>query len=110
MGICRQNRQMPFTISNVRQAMKSTRLFHAVLIALFAVTLNQVALAESATGSFSKTLTVSDAPNVLITTGSGNITVHSGNATSVIIEGRIKTGDNWSWFKGGNLSDAEKIK
>src|SRR5437660_1203687 len=62
---------MPFTIQECEAAMKSTRLFHAVLIALFAITLNQVALAES--GSFSKTLTVSDAPTVFLTTGSGGI-------------------------------------
>jgi DUF4097 and DUF4098 domain-containing protein YvlB len=90
--------------------MRSKRFLHAVLIAVFAITLNQIALADSASGSFSKTLTVSGDPNVLITTGSGNITVRSGNATSVQIEARIKANDNWGWGGNSRLSAQERVK
>jgi DUF4097 and DUF4098 domain-containing protein YvlB len=82
------------------------------LIAVLATALGQTALAADATGSFSRTLSVSGTPEVSISTGSGHINVHAGNTNSVVIEGRIKANDNWtSWFGGGgNLSADERIK
>src|SRR4051794_2121434 len=79
------------------------RLFFAILICA----ISQSAMAFDATGSFSRTLTVSGTPDIEITTGSGNIRVHSGNTTSVIVSARISASD--SWF-GGGLSAQEKIK
>src|SRR6266481_5011879 len=79
----------------------------AVLLFSVAVALSQTAAAYDANGSFSRTLTVSGTPDVEITTGSGNITVHSGNATSVIVQAKIHASD--SWFGGGS-SAAEKVK
>ncbi|MCU1311609.1 MAG: hypothetical protein JWO20_2734 [Candidatus Angelobacter sp.] len=92
--------------------MKSIRISNVALIAIVALALGQMALASDATGSFSKTLTVSGTPEVSIMTGSGHINVRAGNTNSVIIEGRIKANDNWSsWFGGGgNLSAEERIK
>jgi DUF4097 and DUF4098 domain-containing protein YvlB len=90
--------------------MKSTRVFRLVLIAGFALALTQVALAADASGSFSKTLTVSGTPDVSITTGSGHINVHSGNSSSVVIEGRIKANDNWGWGGSSRLSAEERVK
>jgi DUF4097 and DUF4098 domain-containing protein YvlB len=90
--------------------MKSTRAFRSVLIAVFALTLTQVALAADASGSFSKTLTVSGTPEISITTGSGRINVHSGNSSSVVIEGRIKANDSWGWGERSRLSASERVK
>src|ERR1700745_2991710 len=91
--------------------MRSTRAFRSVLIAGFALAITQVALAADASGSFSKTLTVSGTPDVTITTGAGRINVHSGNSSSVVIEGRIKANDNWGWFgNSSNLSAEERVK
>jgi DUF4097 and DUF4098 domain-containing protein YvlB len=94
--------------------MKSNRIAKISLIAVFTLALAETALASDAvaTGSFSKTLSVSGTPEVSITTGSGHINVRSGNTNSVVIEGKIKANDNWSsWFGGGgNLSPEERVK
>jgi DUF4097 and DUF4098 domain-containing protein YvlB len=79
----------------------------AMLLFSVAIALSQTAAAFDANGSFSRTLTVSGAPDVEITTGSGDITVHSGNATSVIVQAKIHASD--SWF-GGGASASEKVK
>jgi DUF4097 and DUF4098 domain-containing protein YvlB len=90
--------------------MKSARVFRSVLIAVFALAVSQIALAADASGSFSKTLTVSGTPEVSISTGSGRINVHAGNSSSVVIEGRIKANDNWGWGGGSRLSAEERVK
>jgi DUF4097 and DUF4098 domain-containing protein YvlB len=64
-------------------------------------------LAES-TGSFTKTLQVSGTPDIEISTGSGDITVHTGGGSTIFISARIKASDQW--FGGGSLSAAEKVK
>jgi DUF4097 and DUF4098 domain-containing protein YvlB len=64
-------------------------------------------LAESS-GSFTRALQVSGTPDVEISTGSGDITVHTGNSSSIYISARIKASDQW--FGGGNLSAEEKVK
>ena len=87
--------------------MRSNKLYCSLLLAIFICVLDQSALAYEAKGSFSRTLTVSGTPDVEISTGSGDIKVHSGNTTSVIVNARISASD--SWF-GGGLSATEKIK
>jgi DUF4097 and DUF4098 domain-containing protein YvlB len=87
--------------------MKKNRIFNSLLLFALTIALSQIAAAYDANGSFTRTLTVSGAPEVEITTGSGDINVHSGNATSIIVNARIKASD--SWF-GGGLSAAEKVK
>jgi DUF4097 and DUF4098 domain-containing protein YvlB len=84
--------------------MKSKRFF--LLLAVSALALAQSAFAD-ATGSFSKTLSVTGSVEVNITTGSGDVNVRSGDSKSVIVHARIKASD--SWF-GGGLSAAEKVK
>jgi DUF4097 and DUF4098 domain-containing protein YvlB len=85
--------------------MKSKRLFLAV-VAVLTLALGQSALAD-ATGSFSKTLTVTGPVEVNITTGSGDVKVHSGDSKSVVVHATIKA--SYSWF-GSGLSAAEKVK
>src|SRR5213080_1379415 len=80
-----------------------SKLFLAILLCA----ISQSAMAFDAQGSFAKTLTVSGTPDIEITTGSGNIKVHSGNTTTVIVSARISASD--SWF-GGGLSAQEKVK
>ena len=57
------------------------------------------------TGGFDRTLQVSGQVDLEVTTGAGNITVHTGAANSVHVVARIQARD--SWF---GLSAAEKIK
>src|SRR5947209_5347935 len=65
-----------------------------------------VLLAEQR-GSFSKTLQVSGTPDVEISTGSGNITVHTGGASTVQVNAKVTASDQWF---GGGLSAEERVK
>jgi Toastrack DUF4097 len=63
--------------------------------------------ARSAEGSFDRTLKVTGAADVTVTTGSGNIEVRRGAAGTVRIHGEIRAHNNWGFGDG----DAEqKIK
>lgn len=59
-------------------------------------------------GTFDRTLQVSGHVDLDVQSGSGNITVHSGNSNSVVIHGHVKASE--SWFGGGGLSADEKVK
>lgn len=59
-------------------------------------------------GQFDRTLKVTAAPDVEVTTGSGDIVVRSGDTTTVRVIGRIRAGSMSSWFGGGDSS--AKIK
>jgi DUF4097 and DUF4098 domain-containing protein YvlB len=59
-------------------------------------------------GSFSKTLNVSGKPDVEIQTGSGNITVRVGNASTVQVNAKIHASE--SWFGDGGMSASERVK
>lgn len=59
-------------------------------------------------GSFDRTLKVSGRVDLDLQTGSGNITIHQGDSSSVVIHGRVKVSE--SWFGGGGLSADEKVK
>jgi DUF4097 and DUF4098 domain-containing protein YvlB len=85
--------------------MKSIRRSH--LIVGFVLACSSALLADSS-GSFTKTLQVSGTPDVEISTGSGDITVHTGGGTSITVNARIRVSDQW--FGGGNLSADEKVK
>src|SRR4051794_35137629 len=90
--------------------MKSSKHTIAVALVLVSLAVTQAAFAADATGSFSKTLSVSGNPDVQVTTGSGSINVHPGNTNSVIIDARIKANDSWGWGKHSNLSAQERVK
>ncbi len=83
------------------------RLKHSYLAIGFLLACSSALMAES-TGSFTRTLQVSGTPDVEISTGSGDITVHTGAGTSITVNARIKANDQW--FGGGNLSAEEKVK
>jgi len=57
-----------------------------------------------AEGSFDRTLTVSGAVNLDLTTGSGSVTVKTGGANQVVVHGRVTSGDWW----GGDSDRAVK--
>jgi DUF4097 and DUF4098 domain-containing protein YvlB len=78
------------------------------ILALVAVAFVMSATAAAeVTGSFNKTLPVSGVPDVELYTGSGNIRVRAGDASSVTVYARIKARDNWL---RDDLSAAEKVK
>ena len=52
--------------------------------------------AFAASDSFHKTLSVSDHPDLYVSTGSGNVRIHPGNGNSIEITGRVKAG--WGAF------------
>lgn len=84
------------------------KTIHRCAFLALSVLVCSTALLADATGSFSRTLQVSGVPDIEISTGSGNIVVHTGSATSVSINARIKANDQW--FGGGSLSAEEKVK
>jgi DUF4097 and DUF4098 domain-containing protein YvlB len=93
--------------------MRSQKRIYVWLAGLAILLFAQAGFASEATGSFSRNLTVSGNPQVEIQTGAGNITVRTGNADRISIEGRIKANDNWGggWFgSGSRLSPEERVK
>jgi DUF4097 and DUF4098 domain-containing protein YvlB len=74
----------------------------AIVSLLFAAT---AALAEE-DGRFERTLKVSGMSQVEVSTGSGNISVHTGDASAVRVIGHIHA--NHSWLFGGR--DMDKVK
>lgn len=88
-----------------------TRLTRPALIALYAIAILATlpaAFAGDVKGGFTKTLTVSGPADVDVTTGSGNITVTTGNSSSVSIRATISATDRW--FGNDGISAAEKVK
>lgn len=83
-----------------------TRKLQISLVALLLVASSAAYAAVE--GSFDRTLKVSGRVDLDIQTGSGNITVHQGDSSSVVVHGRVKVGE--SWFSGGGLSADEKLK
>ena len=82
--------------------MKTLRLLGSVL---FLTTLATLPLHASETGTFDRTLQVSGPVDLDVTSGSGNIKVHTGGNGSVNIHATIHARD--SWF---GMSASEKIK
>ena len=63
--------------------------------------------ARSAEGAFDRTLKVTGAADVTVTTGSGDISVRRGSAGTVTVHGEIRVRDNWGM--GGANAEA-KVK
>lgn len=78
------------------------------VIVFLALTLAMPAFAESR-GQFERTLKVTGAPDVEVNTGSGDITVRTGDTSTVHVIGHIHASSVSDWFGGGASSD-EKIK
>ncbi len=77
------------------------------LLVVLALTIATPAFAESQ-GQFDRTLKVTAAPDVEVSTGSGDIVVRSGDASTVRVIGRIRASNMSGWFGGGDVS--AKIK
>ena len=59
-------------------------------------------------GHFERTLKVSGHVDLDVQSGSGDISVHPGDASSVVVIGHIKAGN--SWFSSSGLSAEERVK
>lgn len=59
-------------------------------------------------GSFQRTFQVSGPVNMEVLTRSGDISVHTGAAGSVIVSGKIHVGDRW--FAGNRQSDVNELE
>ena len=66
------------------------------------------AQAQRADGSFERTLTVAERPDIEIESGSGGIEVRQGGAGRVEVRGRVRATD-WGWRRG-RYSAEERIK
>jgi DUF4097 and DUF4098 domain-containing protein YvlB len=89
--------------------MKSSRIDLRVFlsgIALLLMCLQSLSAAAAVEGSFQRTLSVSGAVNLEITTGSGTIDVRTGESNQVQVTGRIRASN---WF-GGDSDVERKIK
>jgi len=66
------------------------------------------ARAQRAEGSFERTLTVAERPDIEIESGSGGIEVRQGTAGRIEVRGRIRA-TNWGWQRG-RYSPEERVK
>jgi DUF4097 and DUF4098 domain-containing protein YvlB len=82
------------------------RLTFTLLVA--ALFVPGVADAQNIQGSFERTLTVGQRPDVEIEAGSGGIEVRQGSAGRIEVRGRIRASD-WSWRRG-RYSAEERVK
>ena len=73
-----------------------------------AVLIPTTAQAQRADGSFERTLTVAERPDIEIESGSGGIEVRQGGAGRVEVRGRVRAAD-WGWRRG-RYSAEERIK
>lgn len=81
------------------------KLFFPILI-VFALAVAAPAFSQAPQGQFDRTLKVTGTPDIEITTGSGDITVRTGDATTVRVIGKIRASGMDRFF--GNAQ--EKIK
>lgn len=90
--------------------MRNAKNIFLSLVAVFCLTSVQSAVASDATGSFTRTLKVNGPLDLEVSTGSGNITVKSGDNSDVYISAKVRANNN-SWFgNGGGMSAEEKVK
>lgn len=72
--------------------------FAGALLALALLSAFATAPAKAAIdGHFDRTLTVNGPVDLDVTTGSGNITIHPGDASKVEIHATIRANENWHW-------------
>ena len=86
----------------------SSRRACATAAILGALLTSATAEAQRVEGTFERTVTVGDSPDVEITTGSGSIEVRQGASGRVEVRGRIRAGD-WGWNRGG-LSAEQRVR
>ncbi len=83
--------------------MKRNKLSQLGIVACAALALSFAANARAAEGHFDRTLQVSGQVDLTVQTGSGTISVHVGDGSSVHVSGTIRASNGWS---GGD--DAQK--
>lgn len=81
--------------------MKTVKNLGLLLLALAIATLP---LSAATTGHFERTLQVSGPVDLDITSGSGNITVHTGGSASVSVSAKIRASNSWL-FGSGDVED-----
>jgi len=77
-------------------------------IALVVLFTSASAVASNPQGSFDKTLTVSGPVDLEVLTHSGDVKVHVGSSSSVVIHGKIFVGDHW--LEGKREGDVHAIE
>jgi DUF4097 and DUF4098 domain-containing protein YvlB len=80
---------------------KFSRIAMTVLAVALIASAASLARNTVAEGSFDKTLKVNGAVDLTVSTGSGSISVHTGDASSVHVSARIRVNDGW------RISDSE---
>lgn len=66
--------------------------------------------AQSAEGSFQRSLKVSGQADIEVVTGSGRIDVRPGREGQIGISAQIKASDNWGWNRRSRLSAEERVR
>ncbi|MBZ5531427.1 MAG: DUF4097 domain-containing protein [Acidobacteriia bacterium] len=88
--------------------MKTTKISFApyLVLALLGLAMSAIPAHAAATGHFERTLQVSGEVTLEVTTGSGNITVRTGNGSTVEVRAKLHGSNSSSWlFGGGNIED-----
>lgn len=68
------------------------------------------AQAQSAEGSFQRSLNVSGQADIEVMTGSGRVDVQSGRDGQIEIRAKIRASDNWGWNRRTRLSPEERVR
>lgn len=87
--------------------MKSLKSFGFLLVIL---TLGILPLSASATGHFERTLQVSGAVDLEVTSGSGDVTVHTGGGGSVYVSAKIHASNSWLFGSGNAEEKIQRIE
>ena len=87
---------------------KNLKVFNVVVLVVVLAAVS--AMADTATGSFERTLKVSGKADVSVETGSGSIVVKAGETSDVHIYAKIRARDSNGSWSGGGLSAEEKVK
>jgi hypothetical protein len=92
-----------------RDAMR--RLVRITLALTIAAIIPTIAAAQRAEGSFERTLTVDDRPDVEVSAGSGRVEIRAGSTNRIEISARIQAGD-WGggWFRRSGLSPEARVR
>jgi|SRR5579864_1054755 len=85
-----------------------SRISRSLLVGAWVLLASAIAFASSPQGTFEKTFSVSGPANLEVLTRSGDITVRTGPAGSVVIRGKIFVGDRWLF--GRRQTDVSQIE
>jgi hypothetical protein len=83
---------------------------HAFVLLVASLLIPAAVQAQSARGSFQRTLSVSGQPDIEVTTGSGRIEVRAGRDGQIEVRGEIRASDDWGWNRRNRLSPEERVR